>query len=99
MPSESHAGKEVVDIHPDGRRAVVLLKTRGKTYYEAFGPDALSLGVFDLGDEARSAAQWAWDFLEENPAIRRLTLMQLMIDKLALQYPMEAAKVTMGLKG
>lgn len=99
MPTENHAGKEVVEIHPDGRRAVVLLKTKGKTYYETFGPDGLSLGVFDLGDEAKSAAQWAWDFLEEDPTIRRLTLMQLVMDKLALQYPMDSAATTMGLKG
>ncbi|NYT61040.1 hypothetical protein H0A66_01685 [Alcaligenaceae bacterium] len=99
MSSESHAGKEIVGTHPDGHRAVVLLKTKGKTYYEAFGPNGLSLGVYDFEDEAKSAAQWAWDFLEEEPAIRRLTLMQLIIDKLALQYPMDAVATTMSLKG
>ncbi|HUG58212.1 MAG TPA: hypothetical protein VL002_08250 [Candidimonas sp.] len=99
MPNDNHAARETVQIHPDGHRAVVLLKTKGKSYYETFGPDGLSLGVFDLSDEATSAAQWAWDFLQEEPAIRRLTLMQLVMDKLATQYPMESASVTLAPKG
>lgn len=99
MQHNNHAGKETVEIHPNGHRAVVLLKTKGKSYYETFGPDGLSLGVFDLSDEAASAAQWAWDFLEEDPAIRRLTLMQLVMDKLTLQFPLGSSKVTLAPKG
>ena len=99
MSTKNHAGKETVHIHPDGHRAVVLLRTNEKSYYEAYGPDGLSLGVYNRDDEAISAAQWAWDFLEDEPAIRRLTLMQLVMDKLTLQYPLESAQVTLAPKG
>ncbi|SHI26513.1 hypothetical protein [Pollutimonas bauzanensis] len=98
MPNQNHAETQVLEIHPDGRRAVVVIKGNGKSYYHAFGPDGLSVGVYDVGDEAKSAAQWAWDFQEEDPAIRRLTLMQLIVDKLVLQYPLDAADVTLAPK-
>jgi len=99
MPNKNHAEKEVVQIHQDGHRAVVHLKTNENSFYEALGPDGLSLGVYNLQDEAVSAAQWAWDFLQEDPSIRRLTLMQLIMDKLKLQYPLDSAEVTLTPKG
>lgn len=99
MPNQNHAEIEVVQIHPDGRRAVVTIRTAEKSYYHALGPDGLSVGVYDLADEARSAAEWAWDFLEENPTIKRITLMQLIVDKLIEQYPLDSADVTLAPKG
>src|SRR3546814_13766144 len=79
MPNENHAETEVVKIHPDGRRAVVCIRANGRSYYQAFGPDGFGVGVYDLSDEAEAAAQWAWDFLQEEPAWRRLALMQLIV--------------------
>jgi hypothetical protein len=99
MSYEDHAGKEVLEIHPDGHRAVISVRAKDKSYYHAFGPDGLSLGVYDISAEAASAASWAWDFLEEYPSIRRLTLMQLIMEKLKLQYPLESADVTLVPKG
>ncbi len=99
MPNQNHVETEVAQIHPDGRRAVVVIRTAGKSYYHALGPDGLSVGVYDLADEAKSAAEWAWDFLEENPAIKRITLMQLIVDKLVEQYPLGSADVTLAPKG
>ena len=99
MPNQNHAGSDVVEIHPDGRRAVTVVRTDGKTYYQALGQDGLCVGVYDLQDEARSAANWAWDFLQEDPGLRRLMLMQLIIDKLKEQYPLDAADVTLNPKG
>lgn len=98
MPNENHAETEVVKIHPDGRRAVVQLRTEGKVFYQALGPDGFGVGVYNLADEASSAAQWAWDFLEEDPALRRITLMQLIVQKLAEQYPLDASDVTLSPK-
>jgi hypothetical protein len=99
MQHENDAARQVVATHPDGRRAVVQIKVKAKPYYEAFGSDGLSVGVFDRNDEAVSAAQWAYDFQEEDPSIRRLTLMQLVMDKLTLQYPLDSAAVTLAPKG
>ncbi|HEY9572646.1 MAG TPA: hypothetical protein VIR76_05935 [Pusillimonas sp.] len=98
MPNENHAETEVVKIHPDGRRAVVCIRANGRSYYQAFGPDGFGVGVYDLSDEAEAAAQWAWDFLQEEPALRRLALMQLIVDKLKLQFPLESPEVVLGLK-
>ena len=99
MPNERHAETEVLHKHPDGRRAVVSLRADGKSFYQALGPDGFGVGVYDLPDEAVSAAQWAWDFLEEDPSLRRLTLMQLIIEKLIEQYPLESSDVTLSPKG
>jgi len=99
MPNENHAETEVMETHPDGRRAVVCLRANGRAYYQAFGPDGFGVGVYDVRDEASSAAQWAWDFLEEEPAIRRLALMQLIVDKLKQQYPLETSEVVLSPKG
>jgi hypothetical protein len=98
MPNEKHAEAEVVEVHPDGRRAVGCIRTQGRFYYQAYGPDGFSVGVYDVKDEALSAATWAWDFLEESPALGRLTLMQLIIDKLREQYPLDSADVTLSPK-
>jgi len=98
MPNENRAETEVLKIHPDGRRAVVRLQGGGKSFYHAIGPDGFGVGVYDMLDEAEAAAQWAWDFLEENPNLRRLTLMELIIDKLKDQFPMESADVTLSVK-
>jgi len=98
MPNENHAETEVVEIHPDGRRAVVCIRANGRSYYQAFGQDGFGVGVYDLRDEASAAAQWAWDFLQEEPALRRLALMQLIIDKLKLQFPLESPEVVLGIK-
>ena len=98
MPKQNHAETDIVDIHQNGRHAVVRVRAGGKRYFQAFGPDGLSIGVYDISDEAVSAAHWAWDFLQEDSALRRLTLMQLINDKLVLQYPLDAAGVTLAPK-
>lgn len=99
MQYDNDATKEVVATHPNGRRATVLIKAKTKPYYEALGPDGFSIGVFDEKDEATSAAQWAYDFQEDDPTVRRLTLMQLVMDKLTQQYPLDSAEVTLAPKG
>ena len=99
MPNENHAETEVVKIHPDGKRAVTTIRTNGKFYYQAIGPDGFSVGVYDLPDEATAAAQWAWDFLEESPGLRRIAMMQLIVDKLILQFPLESSDVALAPKG
>lgn len=99
MPNENHAETEVVKIHPDGRRAVTTIRTNGKSFYQAIGPDGFSVGVYDLADEATAAAQWAWDFLEESPGLRRIALMQLIVEKLVLQFPLESSDVALAPKG
>ncbi|MBP6020255.1 MAG: hypothetical protein KA735_12245 [Burkholderiaceae bacterium] len=95
MQNQHPAVTDVIATHPDGRRAVVRLQTHEKSYYQALGPDGFSVGVYNLTDEAESAAAWAWDFLSESPALNRLTLMQLIIDKLKEQYPLATAAVTL----
>jgi hypothetical protein len=35
MPNEKHAEAEVVEVHPDGRRAVGGIRTQGRFYYQA----------------------------------------------------------------
>ncbi len=99
MQHDNYAAKKIVATHPDGHRAVALIKAKEKSYYEAFGSDGFSVGVYNRNDEAASAAQWAYDFQEEDPTIRRLTLMQLVMDKLTLQYPLDSAAVTLAPKG
>src|SRR3546814_18806583 len=98
MPNENHAETEVVKIHPDGRRAVVCIRANGRSYYQAFGPDGFGVGVYDLSDDAEAAAQWAWDFLQEEPALRRLALMQLIVEKLQLPFPLGSPECVRGLK-
>lgn len=98
MQNQHPTETDVVATHQDGRRAVVRLQAAGKTYYQALGPDGFSVGVYELQDQAESAANWAWDFLTEDPSVNRLTLMQLIIDKLKTQYPLDTADVTLAPK-
>jgi hypothetical protein len=97
--TKQNQAQEVIETHPDGRRAVLATRLKEQQYYEALDPHGLSVGVYDVADEAVSAAHWAWDFLQEEPGLRRLTLMQLILEKLTLQYPLDAADVTLGTKG
>lgn len=98
MQNENPAETDVVSTHPDGRRAVVEIRSEGTPYYQALGPDGFSVGVYQLKDQACSAAIWAWDFLKEDAALNRLTLMQLIIQKLTEQYPLDSADVTLAPK-
>lgn len=98
MTKQNNATQKAIEIHPDGHRAVVEVSREDKSYFEALGPDGFSVGVYDVSEVAVSAAHWAWDFLQEEPSIRRLTLMQLIVDKLKVQYPLDSAEVTLGPK-
>lgn len=99
MAHDDQPMQEVVRSHPDGSDAVRVVKASAGLFYSACGPDGLSVGVYDRPEQAQSAANWAWDFLEERPDLSRLTLMQLIVDKLRYQYPDDTAEATLGPTG
>lgn len=96
--AQNSAG-EIVKKHSDGSRAVSVVQAADALFYDACGPDGLSVGVYDTQEQATSAANWAWDFLTERADLPRVTLMQLIVDKLRQQYPDDSAEVALGPTG
>ncbi|HEY9279101.1 MAG TPA: hypothetical protein VIP51_03420 [Eoetvoesiella sp.] len=95
MQTDTPENREVLKTHPDGTLAVCRLIVSGESYFEAVDPQGLSLGAYDTRDEAESAALWAWEFLQEDCTIKRLTLMELIMQKLRMQYPDESEEATL----
>lgn len=99
MAQDDRSKQEIVHTHPDGSPSVRVTQASAGLYYTACGPDGLSVGVYDTAEQANSAANWARDFLIERPDLPRLTLMQLIVDKLRYQYPDDSAEASLGVTG
>lgn len=99
MASDNEATRDVVGTHPDGSPAVRSRVHSERTLYDALDTLGLCVGVYDNADHARSAANWARDFLLERPDLPRMAMMQLIIDKLRWQYPEDSAEVVLGPSG
>lgn len=99
MAHDDQARPEILESHPDGTEAVRVVQALDSLFYAASDPQGLGVGVYDDRDHARSAANWARDFLIERPDLSRLALMQLIVDKLTLQYPDDTAEAVLGPTG
>lgn len=99
MAHDDHARPEILESHPDGTEAVRVVQALDSLLYAASDPQGLCVGVYNDKDHARSAANWARDFLIERPDLSRLALMQLIVDKLTLQYPDDTAEAVLGPTG
>lgn len=96
---DEQATPDILETHPDGSEAVRLVQARDSLLYAASDTHGLCVGVYDDKNHARSAANWARDFLIERPDLSRLALMQLIVDKLGLQYPDDTAEAVLGPTG
>lgn len=99
MANTNEATTEVTQTHADGSPAVRRLQHAMGIMYEALDTHGLCVGIYDNADHARSAANWARDFLLERPDLPRMALMQLIIDKLQWQYPDDTAEAVLGPSG
>ena len=99
MAHDDQAMPNILDTHPDGAEAVRVVQASDKLFYAACDPTGLCVGVYDDRAHARSAANWARDFLIERSDLPRLAMMQLIIDKLRDQYPDDTAEAVLGPTG
>lgn len=99
MATNNNVARDTLETHADGSPAVQSRVHSDRTLYDALDTHGLCVGVFDNADHARSAANWARDFLLERPDLPRLAMMQLIMDKLRWQYPDETAEVVLGPSG
>lgn len=99
MAHDDKAMPDILETHSDGSEAVRVVQARDSLFYAASDPHGLCVGVYDDQDHARSAANWARDFLIERSDLSRLALMQLIVDKLTLQYPDDTAEAVLGPTG
>lgn len=99
MTQHDQTTNTILETHPDGNEAVRVVQASDRLFYAASDQSGLCVGVYDNEDHARSAANWARDFLIERPDLPRLAMMQLILDKLKLQYPDDTAEAVLGPTG
>ncbi len=100
MAHDDDTTQNILETHPDGSTAVQHHRPGSdRPYFDAIDPNGLCLGVYDKDYHARSAAHWGREFLLERPDLPRMALMQLIIDKLRVQYPDDTAEAVLGPTG